>query len=213
MFSTSTVASSTRMPIARASPPSVIRLIVLPDSHSPITAAISASGILSTTTSTLRQSRRNNSTISPVSTAPSTPFDRQRANGPRHVGRLVELEADVDIVGQHGLHFGQMPLDLVDDAQRRRVGPLGGQQVNRPPAVDQRVAGRECPSCLRSWPDRADRRPAPPPVRIGMLPNSSICPTSELSGTIGYLSPMCTLPEGLIVLPLATAEITSSGEM
>ena len=38
MFSTSTVASSTRMPTARARPPSVIRLIVCPVSHRATTA-------------------------------------------------------------------------------------------------------------------------------------------------------------------------------
>ncbi len=73
MFSTSTVASSTRMPTASARPPSVIRLIVCPVSHSATTAAIRASGMFSTTTSALRQSRRNTSTISPVSTAPNAP--------------------------------------------------------------------------------------------------------------------------------------------
>ena len=81
------------MPTASASPPSVIRLIVLPVSHSAMTAAIKASGMLSTTTSALRQSRRNSSTISPVSTAPSSPSVARLANGARHVGRLVELES------------------------------------------------------------------------------------------------------------------------
>ena len=50
---------STRMPIASASPPSVMRLIVCPVSHSPTTAPIIASGMLTTTISALRQSRRN----------------------------------------------------------------------------------------------------------------------------------------------------------
>ena len=58
MFSIATVASSTRMPIASARPPSVIRLIVCPVIHRASTAAISASGMFSTTTSALRQSRK-----------------------------------------------------------------------------------------------------------------------------------------------------------
>ncbi len=41
---------------------------------------------------------------------------------------------------------------------------------------------------------------------------SSICRTMAFIGTIGYLSPACTLPEGLIVLPADKALITSSGE-
>ena len=36
--------------------------------------------------------------------------------------------------------------------------------------------------------------------------------TTELSGTIGYLSPSITLPEGLMVLAAAMALTTSSGE-
>ena len=73
MFSTSTVASSTRMPTASARPPSVIRFSVCPVSHRATTAPRSANGMLSTTTSTLRQSRRNSSTIRPVRHAPSSP--------------------------------------------------------------------------------------------------------------------------------------------
>ncbi len=47
--------------------------MLLPVSHKPITAAIKASGMLSTTTSTLRQSRKKTSTIRPVRIAPSAP--------------------------------------------------------------------------------------------------------------------------------------------
>ena len=71
MFSIATVASSTRMPTASARPPSVMTLMVWPAPHSAITAASSANGIVTTTMPALRQSRRNTSTISPVSSAPS----------------------------------------------------------------------------------------------------------------------------------------------
>jgi hypothetical protein len=73
MFSTSTVASSTRMPTARARPPKVIRLTVCPVAHRATSAPIRANGMLSTTTMTLRQSRRNKRTIRPVRRAPSAP--------------------------------------------------------------------------------------------------------------------------------------------
>ena len=48
-------------------------LIVCPVSHRPTRAPQRANGMLSTTTMTLRQSRRNRSTISPVRTAPIRP--------------------------------------------------------------------------------------------------------------------------------------------
>ena len=70
MFSTSTVASSTRMPTARANPPRVIRLTVCPVRDRATNEATRASGMLSTTTTTLLQSRKNRRTISPVRAAP-----------------------------------------------------------------------------------------------------------------------------------------------
>ena len=73
MFSISTVVSSTRIPTAKARPPSVIRLIVCPPIHRPTTAAIIAKGMFTTTTSALRTSRRKISTIKPVSRAPRAP--------------------------------------------------------------------------------------------------------------------------------------------
>jgi len=73
MFSMVTVASSTRMPTANANPPKVMTLIVWPESQSAVTEARIASGMFKTTMSELRQSRRNSSTITPVSTAPSAP--------------------------------------------------------------------------------------------------------------------------------------------
>ncbi len=68
-----TVASSTRMPTAKASPPKVIRLTVCPDAHSAIIAARIDNGMFTTTTRALRQSRRKSKTTNPVSTAPSSP--------------------------------------------------------------------------------------------------------------------------------------------
>src|SRR2546430_10234412 len=50
------------------------------------------------------------------------------------------------------------------------------------------------------------------PARIGTTSRSLMFLTTELSGTIGYLSPSITLPEGLIVLAAAMALTTSSGE-
>ena len=73
VFSMDTVASSTSTPTASARPPSVIMFIVCPAAQSRITAPSSAKGMLATTISAERQSRRKISTINPVSSAPSTP--------------------------------------------------------------------------------------------------------------------------------------------
>ena len=72
MFSMATVASSTRIPTARARPPSVMMLMVCPAPHKATSAASSANGIVTTTIAELRQSRRNTNTMRPVSRAPST---------------------------------------------------------------------------------------------------------------------------------------------
>ena len=82
MFSMATVAMSTKMPTASASPPSVIRLMVWPVSQSASSDASNDSGIVMTTTSALRQSRRNSRTISPVSSAPSMPSSVSPAIAP-----------------------------------------------------------------------------------------------------------------------------------
>ena len=73
MFSMETVASSTRMPTARARPPKVMMLTVCLVIHSASTAHINERGMLITTMKALRQSRRNRRIIRPVSSAPRAP--------------------------------------------------------------------------------------------------------------------------------------------
>ena len=73
MFSISTVASSTSTPTASASPPSVMMFIVWPAAHSRHAPTARRSGIVATTISALRQSRRNSSTISAGEQRPSSP--------------------------------------------------------------------------------------------------------------------------------------------
>ena len=73
IFSTVTVDSSTRMPIASAMPPSDMMLIVLPVIQSPNSEPSRASGMLTTTTITLRMSRRKRRIIRPVRAAPMRP--------------------------------------------------------------------------------------------------------------------------------------------
>ena len=73
MFSMQTVASSTRIPTASASPPRVMMFTVCLLIHSASSAAMSERGMLMTTMKALRQSRRNSRIIKPVSSAPSAP--------------------------------------------------------------------------------------------------------------------------------------------
>ena len=73
VFSRVTVASSTRIPMASANPPSDMILIVFPVSHRPTSAEVNDRGMLTSTTSTVRTSRRKIRIISPVSMAPISP--------------------------------------------------------------------------------------------------------------------------------------------
>jgi hypothetical protein len=85
MFSTATVASSTKMPTASARPPSVITLMVSPSPHSTAIEASTDSGIDTVMISVLRTEPKNSRIIRPVSAAammPSrtTPFTAARTN-------------------------------------------------------------------------------------------------------------------------------------
>src|SRR5713226_7283944 len=70
MLSMDTVASSTSTPTASARPPSVMMLIVWPDTHRHTTAERIEKGIVMITIRELRTSRRKISTINPVKNAP-----------------------------------------------------------------------------------------------------------------------------------------------
>jgi hypothetical protein len=73
MFSIVTVASSTRMPTASASPPNVIMLSVWPVAHRPISAASTASGIEVAMITVERQLPRNSRIIRLVRAAAMAP--------------------------------------------------------------------------------------------------------------------------------------------
>jgi len=73
-------------------------LMVCPVTHRAVSAPIRASGMFSTTTSTLRQSRRKTSTIRPVSAAPSKTLAADAPHGAGDVGRLVEDVAQMDVL-------------------------------------------------------------------------------------------------------------------
>jgi len=68
-------------------------------------------------------------------------FDKQALDGARHVGRLVELVTDLDIIGQHGLEAWQIGFDGLDHRERRGVRSFGHGDVDRaasgPPALSR----------------------------------------------------------------------------
>ena len=71
MFSTSTMASSTRMPTTSDSASSVITLMEKPSHCMPMKAGMTDSGSATADTNVARQSRKNSHTTTTASSAPS----------------------------------------------------------------------------------------------------------------------------------------------
>jgi hypothetical protein len=80
MFSTAMTDSSTRIPMARVSPPSVIRFTVSPDAQSATSAERSASGMVATTTKALLMLPSASRIMTPVRSAPRRPSNRRARN-------------------------------------------------------------------------------------------------------------------------------------
>src|SRR5215831_10065292 len=72
MFSTSTIASSTRMPTTSDSPSSVMRLSENPSHDMKMNVGITDNGIATAEITVARQSRRKQNTTMTASAAPST---------------------------------------------------------------------------------------------------------------------------------------------
>ena len=90
MFSISTVASSTRMPTASASPPNVITLTVSPNRPSTISEVRIDNGIEMQTIRVLRQLPRKSRIIMPVSAGGDSAFAQNALNRGAHEQRLIE---------------------------------------------------------------------------------------------------------------------------
>ena len=127
-FSIVTVASSTRMPIASAMPPSDMMLIVLPVTHSPNNDPSRASGMLDTTTITLRRSRRNSRIIRPVRPAPISPSVATLSTAATTVGdssnsKLIDTSL--------GTASRNIFIDLWTSATTVRVEPVSFLMIGR----------------------------------------------------------------------------------
>ena len=92
MFSISTVASSTSMPMARASPPSVIKLSVCPVSLSPRMPIKIAMGIEVQTTIVLRQLPTKARIIKATKTRGDGRLSQDASHRSSHEARLIEVE-------------------------------------------------------------------------------------------------------------------------
>ena len=132
--------------MARASPPSVIRLIVCPVSQSAEHRAPSERE---------RDVEHDDECAPPVAQeeqhhqpdedGAQQPFGHHAGHGARDIRRLVELEATSILRcrrGKASCIFGRAFLMLLMTRQRRGVGPLRRQDVDGPPAVGEGVAGR-----------------------------------------------------------------------
>ncbi len=83
----------------------------------------------------------------------------------RDVGRLIELEANLDVLRQRVLHLLHVSLHAIDHMQRRSVGPLGDQHVHGPLPIHQGVAGGNVRGWILDFADVAEADAVPRPNR------------------------------------------------
>ena len=141
MFSIATVASSTRMPTASASPPRVMMLMVSPSALSTMIEVRIDSGIETAMISVLRQLPRKSRIISAVRQAAmiascTTPSIAARTKTDWSASGLISSSG-----GSAGSDARQRRLDLVDDVERRGVARLQDRQQRRALAVDAHDVG------------------------------------------------------------------------
>jgi hypothetical protein len=122
MFSTATVDSSTRMPMARARPPRVIRWIDWPVIQRANTAARRESGNVDDDDEGAAPIAEEEQHHEAGEEGAEAAFLEHVFDGAVDDGRLVEDVADLDVVGQDFLKLGDVLFDEVDDfeASRRR---------------------------------------------------------------------------------------------
>ena len=107
------------------------------------------------------------------------PFDHEAPDGIRHIGRLIELEPHIDVVGHDFLEIGNSRLHGIDDCQRRSVGALRHWDVDGALPVDVRIGGDDIGAVL----DRADI--AQVDRRAGSGPNGSTQQLGQIAAQSG----------------------------
>ena len=152
MFSTSTVASSTRMPTASARPPSVMMLIVSPSALSTISEVSTESGIETAMISVLRQLPRNSENHETRKAGRDRAFADHAVDRRFHENRLVGQRVDIEVHRQGGLdRSAAFCFDAVNDVERRSVSDFQDRH-QRPRAVRPRA---RCWSAAETVPDVA----------------------------------------------------------
>ena len=118
IFSISTVASSTRMPTASASPPSVMMLMVSPSALRHSTLTRMDSGIEAAMISVLFQLPKNTRIMNAVRHAAISASRKHAVNGSAHKQRLVEQHGDVQAFGYGAGVIRNGLFDAAHDIQR-----------------------------------------------------------------------------------------------
>ena len=136
MFSIVTVASSTRMPTASASPPSVITLMVSPIAESAAIEARIASGIEIVMISVERQRAQKDQDHQAGQGRGDRALENDRVHRGVDEGRLVADGVELEALRQRLLQFRQQRLDAVDDVERRDRTGLDDRHQHRIAAVD-----------------------------------------------------------------------------
>ena len=211
MFSISTVASSTRMPTARAKPPSVMMLSVWPSARRARSAIRIDSGIDTVTISVLRQEPRKSRIISAVraaATIPSTttPLTARDTKVDWSVRSSISspLGAEARSVGSSALtRFATSRVDAspflstVSSTERR-------------PSRRTTLVWTAKPSW--TWATSRTKTMLPPTRRMGMLLRASTASGLLLRLTVYSRGPILAVPVGRVRFWALTAALTSWAE-
>ena len=211
MLSTVTVASSTRMPTASASPPSVITFRVSPKAASAAMAASTESGIETITISVDRHEPRNSRIISavrPAAIAPSrtTPLTAAPTNSDWSASGTIWVPA-----GSEASSLGS-----------RCFAPSTIARVEVAPFLSTLSITERCPSTWTTlvcgalpsftWATSRMVIVAPFTTLIGRALNSSTLAGALFSSTLYWLAPTLMKPIGLIWVWAASASETSCAD-
>ncbi len=134
-FSISTVASSTRIPTASASPPSVMMLMVSCSKLSTMIDVRIESGIETAMISVLRQLPRNSRIIRPVRHAAITASRITPCNGSAHEDGLIRQRLDLQFRRQRGRHHRQQFANAIHHRERGSVSGLHDREQHGAAAI------------------------------------------------------------------------------
>ena len=212
MFSIATVASSTRMPTASASPPSVITLVVWPSAPSAMIEQRIASGIESATIRVERQLPRKSRIMSAVRQAASTASRTTPLSAARTKSDWSASRSILRLAGSVVWIFGRVSrtrrtMSSVDAPPPFRIV----SSAPRRPSWRTTLVCTAKPSC--TWATSRMYTVAPPRAeRIGMSLIAWIASGLEFRWTVYSRIPILAVPAGRIRFCALMAPATSVGE-